>query len=148
MTTTQFSTTVLLGGKSATGIRVPAQVVDILGAGRRPAVRVTVEGYTYRSTVAVMGGDFMVPLSAENRSRAGVAAGDDVEVRLELDTEPREVSVPADLAAALDAEPAAKARFEDLSYSRKRWYALQIEDARTDATRQRRIAKAVLELAA
>ncbi len=102
MLTAQFSATALLGGKTATVIRVPGQVVDILGAGRRPAVRVTVGGHTYRSNVAVMGGDFMVPLSAENRSRAGVTAGDDVEVRLELDTERRDVTVPADLAAALE----------------------------------------------
>ena len=147
MPTAQFSTTVLLGGRSATGIRVPPQVVDILGAGRRPAVRVTVDGYTYRSTVAVMGGDFMVPLCAENRSRAGVAAGDDVEVRLELDREPREVSVPADLAAALDAEPTARACFDALSYSRRRWYVLGVEEAKTVATRERRIAKAVAALA-
>ena len=84
MSSIQFSATVLLGGKTATGIRVPAQVVDLLGAGRRPAVRVTVGGHTYRSTVTVMDGEFMVPLSAENRSRAGVGAGDDVDVRLEL----------------------------------------------------------------
>ena len=147
MSSIQFSTTVLLGGKTATGIRVPAQVVGLLGAGRRPAVRVTVGRHTYRSTVAAMGGEFMVPLSAENRSRAGVAAGDDVDVRLELDTEPREVAVPDDLAAALDAEPAARACFDALSYSRRRWYVLGVEEARTAATRQRRIAKAVGQLA-
>ena len=146
MMTAQFSATVLLGGKTATGIRVPAQVVDILGAGRRPPVRVTVGNHTYRSTVAVMGGEFMVPLSAENRSAAGVAAGDDVEVRLELDTAPREVAVPADLAAALDEEPAARDAFDALSYSRKRGYVLGVEDARTAATRRRRIAKAVESL--
>ena len=147
MSSIQFSATVLLGGRTATGIRVPAQVVDLLGAGRRPAVRVTVGGHTYRSTIAVMGGEFMVPLSAENRSRSGVAAGDDVDVRLELDTQPREVAVPDDLAAALDAEPAARACFDALSYSRKRWYVLGIEEARTAATRERRIATAAAELA-
>jgi hypothetical protein len=135
MTSIEFSATVLLGGKTATGIPVPAQVVDLLGAGRRPAVRVTIGGHTYRSTVAVMGGEFMVPLSAENRSRAGVGAGDDVDVRLEVDTEPREVAVPDDLATALDAEPAARACFDGLSYSRKRGYVLAVEGARTAATR-------------
>jgi uncharacterized protein YdeI (YjbR/CyaY-like superfamily) len=95
-----------------------------------------------------MGGEYMVPLSAENRAKAGVAAGDDVDVRLELDTQPREVSVPDDLAAALDAVPAARACFEDLSYSQKRWYVLGIDDAKTAATRQRRIAKAVERLQA
>ena len=148
MPTAQFTATVLLGGRTATGIRVPPEVVDRLGAGRRPAVRVTVASHTYRSTVAVMGGGFMVPLSAENRNRAGVDAGDEVDVRLELDTAPREVTVPADLAAALDAEPAARVRFYGLPYSRKRWYVLGIEDAKTPATRERRVAKAVGALAA
>ena len=146
--TATFSAIVLQSGKTATGIRVPPQVVEILGAGRRPAVRVTVGDHTYRSTVAVMGGEFMVPLSGANRTRAGVAAGDDVEVRLELDTEPRQVTVPADLAAALAADPTARACFEGLSYSRKRWYVLGIEEARTAATRQRRVAKAVEQLRA
>ena len=147
MPTAQFTATVLLGGKTATGIRVPPEVVDRLGAGRRPAVRVTVGPHTYRSTVGVMGGDFMVPLSADNRKRAGVDAGDEVDVRLELDSAPRDVTVPADLAAALDAEPTARVRFYGLSYSRKRWYVLGIEDAKTPATRARRIAKAVGALA-
>ena len=146
MPTAQFTATVLLGGKTATGIRVPPEVVDRLGAGRRPSVRVTVDGHTYRSTVAVMGGEFMVPLSAGNRSRAGVDAGDEVDVRLELDTAPREVTAPADLAAALAAEPEARARFSGLSYSQKRWYVLGIEDAKTPATRERRIARAVAAL--
>ncbi len=146
MTSIEFPATVLRGGKTATGIRVPVQVVDLLGAGRRPPVRVTVAGHTYRSTVAVMGGSFVVPLSAENRSRAGVGAGDDVDVRLELDTQPREVTVPDDLAAALDAEPAARACFDGLSASRRRGYVLAVEGAKTAATRERRITKAVAEL--
>ena len=148
MSSAQFSTTVLLGGKSATGIAVPDEVVARLGAGRRPAVRVTIAGHTYRSTVAVMGGRYMIPVSADNRSRAGVAAGDRVDVRLELDTEPRQVEVPADLAAALEAEPTARAAFDRLSYSEKRWYVLGIEEAKTAATRDRRITKAVTTLAA
>ena len=148
MPTAQFTATVLLGCKTGTGIRVPPEVVDRLGARRRPAVGVTVDGHTYRSTVAVMGGEFMVPLSAGNRSRAGVDAGDEVDVRLELDTAPREVTAPADLAAALDSEPAARVRFYGLPYSWKRWYVLGIEDAKTPATRERRVAKAVGALAA
>ena len=148
MPTAQFTATVLLGGKTATGIRVPPEVVDRLGAGRRPPVRVTVGSHTYRSTVAVMGGEFLVPLSADNRHRAGVDAGDEVDVRLALDTAPRQVTVPADLAAALDAEPAARTRFYGLSYSQQRWYVLGIEDAKAPATRRRRIAKAVERLAA
>ena len=143
MTATAFRTVVLLGGKPATGIRVPPDVVAGLGSGKKPAVRVTIGSHTYRSTVAVMGGEFMIPLNAENRGAAGVSAGDDVDVRLELDTEPREVSVPADLARALDEDGDARRFFDGLSYSQKRWFTLGIEEAKTDATRERRIAKMV-----
>jgi hypothetical protein len=142
----RFRSTVELGGRTATGIPVPDDVVAALGAGRRPAVRVTVGGHTYRSTVAARGGRFLVPLSAENREGAGVAAGDEVEVDLELDTEPREVAVPPDLAAALDAEPAARSAFDRLAYSHRQRWVLSVEEAKSEATRQRRVAKAVEEL--
>ena len=142
----RFRAVVEQGGKTATGIPVPPEVVEGLGRGKRPAVRVGIGGHTYRSTVGVMGGRFMLPLSAENRTAAGVAAGDEVEVELTLDDEPREVEVPADLAAALDAEPAARSTFDGLSYSRKRWYVLDVEGAKTEATRQRRIDKAMAAL--
>lgn len=138
-----FTTTVELGGKTATGIRVPAAVVESLGSGKKPAVRVTINGYTYRSTVAVYGGEFFLPVSAEVRERSGVAAGDEIEVAVELDTEPREVEVPADFAAALDADAAARQFFDRLSYSNKRRIVLSIEDAKTAETRLRRIDKAV-----
>ena len=98
----RFRSVVQLEGKTATGFRVPPEVVAALGTGKRPPVRVTIGGHTYRSTVAAYGDVFMLPLSAENRMAAGVAAGDEIEVELELDTAPREVTVPADLAAALD----------------------------------------------
>jgi hypothetical protein len=112
-------------GKTATGFEVPGRVVDELGAGKRPAVQVTVNGHRFRSTVAVMGGRFLLPLNAQNRAAAGVAAGDEVTVDIELDTAPRVVEVPPDLAAALDAEPAARARFDGLSYSmQRRWGGL------------------------
>ena len=110
----QFRSTIELGGKTATGFEVPGRVVDELGAGKRPAVQVTVNGHRFRSTVAVMGGRFLLPLNAQNRAAAGVAAGDEVTVDIELDTAPRVVEVPADLAAALDAAPAARARFDGL----------------------------------
>ncbi len=139
----RFRTTVVQSGKTATGIRVPDEVVEALGAGRRPAVRVTINGFTYRSTVAVMGGVSMIGVSAENRAGAGVAGGDEVDVDLELDTAPRQITEPADLAAALDAQPAARRMFDNLSYSNKSWHVLQIEGARTDETRQRRIRKSV-----
>jgi hypothetical protein len=139
----RFRTMILQSGRTATGIQVPEEVVQALGAGRRPAVKVTVNGYTYRSTVAVMGGAFMIGLSAEHRAAAGVSGGEEVDVDIDLDTAPREVSVPADFAAALDAEPAARRTFDGLSYSNKSWHVLQVEGAKTDETRQRRIAKSV-----
>jgi len=139
----RFRTTIVQSGKTATGIQVPDEVVEALGSGKRPAVTVTLNGYRYRSTVASMGGVFMVSLSAEHRAGAGVAGGDEVEVDLELDSAPREVTVPPELVAALDAEPAARATFDGLSYSNKSWHVLQVTGAKTDETRQRRIAKSV-----
>jgi hypothetical protein len=144
----RFSTTIELGGRTATGFEVPAGVVEALGSGRRPAVAVTLAGYTYRSTVATMGGRFLVPLAAEHREAAGVAAGDTVEVDLELDTAPRVVEVPADLAAALDAEPEARRRFDALSYSHQRRHVLAVEGAKAAATRERRVDAAVATLLA
>jgi len=142
----RFSTTVVLGGKTATGFEVPPEVVESLAAGKRPAVTVTISGYRYRSTVAVMGGAFMLPLAADHRAAAGLAAGDVVEVDLELDTAPREVDVPPDFAAALDAEPPVRVSFDALSYSKQRAFVLSVEGAKSDDTRQRRIAKAVQNL--
>jgi hypothetical protein len=139
----RFRTTILQGDKTATGIRIPDEVVEALGKGKRPPIRVTLKGYTYRSTVAVMDGAYMVGVSADVRAGAGVAGGEEVDVDIELDMEKREVSVPADFASALDAEPNARRTFEALSYSNKSWHVLQIEGAKTDETRQRRIAKSV-----
>jgi hypothetical protein len=138
-----FRTTVELGGKTATGFEVPAQVVDALGVGKKPPVAVTIGGHRYRSTVAVYGGRYFLPLSAENRTAAGVAAGDEVEVEVELDTEPREVTVPPDLAAGLEADDAARQAFERLSYSHRRRHVLAIEEAKTPETRERRVTKAL-----
>ncbi|MFL5680992.1 MAG: YdeI/OmpD-associated family protein [Chloroflexota bacterium] len=139
----KFRTTLLQSGPTATGMRIPDEVVESLGKGKRPPVRVTINGYTYRNTVAVMDGTYMVGVSAEHRAGAGVKGGDTVDVDIELDTEPREVTVPADLAAALDAEPAARRTFDSLSYSNRSWHALQIEGAKTAETRERRIAKSI-----
>lgn len=139
----KFRTTIEQGGKTATGIRIPDEIVEALGSGRRPPVKVIINGFTYRSTVAVLGGAYMVGVSAENRAGAGVAGGDEVEVQIELDTEPREVSLPDDLAAALDAEPKARETFDRLSNSNKGWHVLQVTGAKTDETRQRRIGKSV-----
>jgi hypothetical protein len=141
--TIAFRATIELGGKTATGIEVPPDVVAALGAGKRPPVRVTLAGYGYRSTVATMRGRFLLPVSAAVRSSAGVAAGDEVDVELAHDTEPRVVTVPPDFAAALDDDPRARDTFDGMSYSHRLRWVLSVEGAKTDETRRRRIAKAV-----
>jgi hypothetical protein len=142
----RFRTTLLQTGKTAVGMRVPDEVVEALGAGKRPPVRVTINGYTYRSTIAVMGGVFMVGVSAEHREHAHVAGGDEVDVDIELDTQPRELTLPDDFAQDLDREPEAKRFFATLSYSRQQALVLPIDQARTPETRRRRIEKALAAL--
>jgi hypothetical protein len=139
----RFRTVIISGSKTATGIEVPDEIVAGLGRGKRPPVLVTINGHTYGSTVAVMGGRFMVGVSAENRALAGVSGGDQVDVEIELDTEPRQVAVPDDLARALQEEPATKRFFDGLSYSKQQWFVLSVEGAKTPETRQRRVAKAI-----
>ena len=133
-------------GKTAAGMEVPPEVVEALGQGKRPPVRVTINGYTYRSTVAVLGGRFMIGVSNEVRAASGVAAGDEVEVDLELDTAPREVSVPPELARELARDAAASKAFEALSYSKKRLIVDPVANAKTAETRDRNIAKALSSL--
>jgi len=135
-----------LGGKTATGLAVPDEVVERLGAGKRPAVKVTIGDYTYRTTVAPMGGRSMVPLSAEHRSAAGVVAGDEIDVDIEADQEPRTVAVPADLGAALAGDEQARTFFDGLSYSRRKEWVRWIEEAKRAETRADRIDKAVASL--
>jgi Domain of unknown function (DUF1905)/Bacteriocin-protection, YdeI or OmpD-Associated len=142
----RFRATVELNGKTATGIEVPAEVVAALGQGKRPPVTAIINGYTYRTSVAAMGGRFLMPVSAQVRQDAGVAAGDVVEVDLELDEAPRTVTVPDDLAQALAQDAAAAAAFGLLSYSHQQQHVLAIEKAKAPETRQRRIAKAVADL--
>ena len=135
-------------GKNTTGIEISPEVVETLGAGKRPKVQVTINGFTYRSSIASMDGRFLLSVSAEVREKAKVAGGDEVEIDLELDTAPREIETPPDLATALEAAPAARELFEKLSYSNKRRLVEPITSAKTDETRQRRIAKTVENLAA
>ncbi len=146
MSTATFRTTLLSHGKTATGVKVPAEVMATLGSGKRPPVKVTINGHTYRSTIGVMGGVPMVGVSAENRTAAGVTAGDELEVTLELDTAPRAVEVPDDLAAALAAAPEARRFFEGLSYSQQRWFVEGITSAKKPETRASRVTKAVERL--
>lgn len=137
-----FRTTLLKDDTlDATGIVVPDEVVEGLGGSRRPAVVVTVEGYSYRSTVASMGGRFLIPFAKEHRDRTGIAPGQAIEVTLELDTAPRTVDVPADLAAALAARPGAREAFDRLSYSVRKEHVRQVETAKAADTRERRIAR-------
>jgi hypothetical protein len=127
-------------------MRVPDDVMDALAAGKAPKVAVTINGYTWRSSVAMMNGEPMIGVSEAVRKAAGVHGGDTVEVEVVLDTAPRTVAVPGDLAQALDAEPAARATFDKLSYSNQRFWVEPIEAAKSDETRQRRIEKAVATL--
>jgi hypothetical protein len=144
----RFKTTLELAGKTATGFRIPPDIVESFGKGKRPPVLVTINGYTYRNTVAVYDDEYLLGVSAEHRAGAGIEAGQEIEVDLQLDTAPRTVEVPPDLAAALDEAPDAQRAFDGLSYSNRRRITLSIEDAKTPETRQRRIDKAIGDLKA
>ncbi|SNT49460.1 protein of unknown function [Asanoa hainanensis] len=128
------------------GLEVPPAVVEALGGGARPPVTITVNGHTWRSRVAIMRGRHLLGLSSANRTAAGVAVGDEVEVDLVLDTEPRVAVEPADLTAALDADPAARAAYDKLTSSQQREHVRAIESAKKPETRQRRIEKAIATL--
>jgi hypothetical protein len=133
-------------GKTATGIEIPATVIDKLGGGKRALIRVTIKGHSYESAIGSMDGRSLIPVSAENRAKAGINAGDRVTVDVVLDTKKREVEVPADFAKVLAKNAAAKRAFDALSNSNKKRHVLSIEGAKTDETRQRRIAKALADL--
>jgi hypothetical protein len=133
-----FTATVVPAG-NATGVDVPADVVDALEAGKRPLVAITINGHTWRSRIASVGGRFIVGISAANRAASGIALGDEIEITLERDTQPRVVVEPTDLAVALDADPVARERFDKLPYGLRRRHVTVIDDAKTADTRQRRI---------
>lgn len=141
-----FKTELLLAGKTATGVEVPAAIVEKLGNGKKPPVKVTINGYTYPSTVAVMNGVFMLPVSAEVRENAKVKSGEIIEVSVVLDNQPRVIEAPADFQSALDNNPAAKQYFDTLSNSNKKYFIGAIEQAKTAETRIRRIEKAIVDL--
>lgn len=144
--TITFKTTLKQTGGNTTGIVVPPEIVEKLGGGKKPAVNVTVNGFAYRSSIASMGGEFLVGVSAERRAAAGVKGGDAITVTLALDTAPREVDIPPDFAKALAANKAAKAAFDKLSYSHKSQHVLAITGAKAAETRARRIDKAIAML--
>jgi hypothetical protein len=133
-------------GKTAVGFAVPEDVVLALGKGKRPPVRVAINGCTYRSTVAPLGGRYMIGVSAENRAAAGVAGGETHDIELELDDAPREVELPPDLAAALASEPVARATFDKLSPSNQGYHVSLVTGAKSDDTRRRRIEKSIAAL--
>ena len=142
----RFETELLLTGERNTGIEVPPELVEALGAGKRPPVVVTVNGFEYRSTIASMGGKFLIPFSSDKREATGLGGGDAIVVDLELDTAPRTVEPPDDFAAALDAAGARDA-WERLAPSHNKAHVTAIEEAKAAETRQRRIDKAVAQIA-
>lgn len=146
-TSQTFRTSLVPGGGNNVGIEVPPEVVTAFERGKRIPVVVTIDGgYQYRNTIASMGGRFLISFNAETRAATGRGAGDEVEVRLDVDDAPRVVEVPADLAAELAKDTSARQVWDGLSYSRQRAHAESITGARTDATREKRVAKVLLEL--
>src|SRR5690242_4276629 len=137
----RFESVVELGGRTATGIPVPDEVIAALGSSKRPPVTVTVNGHRYRTTAVRMGGRFLVPLSAEHREAAGVAAGQRITVEIENDTAAREVALPDDLAAAMD--DATRTTYDELAYTHRKEWVRWVEEAKRPETRATRIAKTV-----
>jgi hypothetical protein len=141
-----FSTVLLQAKKTATGIQIPNEVMEQLNGGKKPAVKVTINNFTYRSTVAVMGGVFMVGVSADNRMGANIKGGDKIVVNIQLDTEERIVEVPVELQQFLDKNKLAKGYFDSLSNSRKKILTLPIFSAKTAITKLKNIEKAKMML--
>ena len=141
----KYKTTIVQTGNN-TGIHVPDNILEKLNGGRKPLVKVTLNGYTYRSAVGKMNDKFMISLSSENRKNANVKGGDTLEVKVALDTEARTVELPIELQVALNKNKTAKAAFEKLAPSRKKAVVLSVMEAKTEETRMRRIDKAINEL--
>ncbi|KSU52073.1 YdeI/OmpD-associated family protein [Microbacterium enclense] len=140
----RFDTTLSQTGNN-TGIEVPPEVIDELGGGKRPAVVVDVNGYVYASTIGVMGGRFLIPFSSDKRAATGLSGGDAITVTLTLDTTPRTVEVPDDLAAAL-AAAGVRASFDALSPSARKAHVTSVQSAKAADTRARRITAVVDKL--
>ncbi len=144
----KFKTTILTAGKTATGICIPDQIIESFNAGKKPAVKITLNGYTYRSTVAAMNGKYMVGVSADVRAASGVKGGDTLTIEIELDSEERKVDLPDDFKKSLDKNLNAKKFFQTLTYSKQKNHVTLIEQARTEATRQKRIERSITDLVA
>jgi hypothetical protein len=141
----KFKAKVIPSG-NATAVEIPADTVKALGSGPRPLIAVTVNGHTWRSRVALMRGQCLVGISAANRAASGIGEGDVIVVDLKLDTEPRLVAEPPDLKKALNQDPQARAAYDRLPYGLKRKYVAEIEEAKSDVVRQRRLAKLVTNM--
>lgn len=133
----RFRATVIPSGNAA-GVEVPEEIVAAFGAGNRPPTVITINGHSWRSRVAAMRGQLLIGISAANRAAGGISMGEQIEVELTLDEEPREVAVPDDLAAALQKAKLRKA-FDALAHSRRRQHIIAVDGAKTAPTRQRRI---------
>jgi hypothetical protein len=130
-------------GPAAAVVLDDATVAAVGEGAKRPPVVATVNGYTWRTSISRMRGEFLLGLSKAVREAAGVQAGDTVEVVLELDQAPREVEIPSVLGEALEADPAARAAFDALAFTHRKEYARWIEEAKQPATRERRVAQAI-----
>jgi hypothetical protein len=145
---TRFKAELQLSGKTTAGFEVPDDVVAKLDGGGHPKVVVTIRGYTFRTSIARMGGRYMLGVSAARRAEGPIATGEVHDVELSLDTAPREVEVPDDFAAALSGQPEAKEFWDGLSYSKQSWHVVQVTGAKKPETRRARIEKSVAMLAA
>ncbi|HYO21456.1 MAG TPA: YdeI/OmpD-associated family protein [Flavisolibacter sp.] len=141
----KFKTRILQVGNN-TGIQLTEELLDKLGGGKKPLVKVTLNNYTYRSAVGKMNEKFMISLSAENRKNANVKGGDEIEVTVELDTEPRTVELPLEFKKALDKNKTASSAFEKLAPSKQKAMVLSITGAKTEETKKKRMDKAIQDL--
>jgi hypothetical protein len=146
VTVTRFTAILELNGKTATGLEVPPSVVDALGGGKRPPVHVTIGGYAFRTTIAPMGGQYWIGVSAAHRAAAGIEAGQQLDIEVTLDDQPRDVATPDDLAAALAQDPQASACYDRLSYTHRKEWVRWIEEAKKPETRQARLEKTIASL--
>ncbi len=143
----KIRTELLATGGNTAGFAIDDDVVASLGGGGRPKVQVVVDGYTFRTSIAKMGGRYLLGVSSERRTESGLAVGQTYELDLTLDTAERTVDVPEDLAAALAAHPEAAAFFSGLSHSKQQWHVTQVTGAKQPETRARRVATSVAMLA-
>lgn len=134
------------GDTGGSAFDVPPDVAAALSDAKRPPVTVTINGHGFRTRLAVYGGQPMVGVSKANRVAAGIDLGDEFEAELALDTAPRVIEVPPDLAAALAADPGASETFDRLSYTHRRDYVLWITQAKRPETRARRVTGALERL--